>query len=89
MKSGLPPACYAVDGVIDLIVDGVNGYLVEPGDHCALAERVTALLKDEPTRQKMGAAAAAAIGPEFDIDGMVRSQEALYGRLLARHERTV
>jgi glycosyltransferase involved in cell wall biosynthesis len=89
MKSGLPPACYAVDGALDLIVDGVNGHLVVPGDHRALAERVTALLKNEPARHKLGAAAAAAIGPEFDIDGMVRSQEALYARLLLRHERAV
>lgn len=83
MKSGLPPVCYATDGVTDLIEDGVNGFLVEPGDHAAVAARVTELLKDEPLRRRLGAAAAAAIGPEFDIDGMVRSQEALYARLLA------
>jgi glycosyltransferase involved in cell wall biosynthesis len=83
MKSGLPAACYATDGVTDLIKDGENGCMVEPGDHGALAERVTALLKDEALRRRLGAAAAAAIGPEFDIDGMVREQEGLYARLLA------
>jgi glycosyltransferase involved in cell wall biosynthesis len=82
MKSGTPPVCYATDGVTDLIQDGVNGFLVEPGDHAALAARVSALLKDEPRREALGAAAAAAIGPEFDIGGMVRSQEALYEGLL-------
>jgi len=82
MKSGKPPVCYATDGVTDLIEDGVNGCLVEPGDHGALASRVSSLLKDEPRRKALGAAAAAAIGPEFDIDGMVRSQEILYERLL-------
>lgn len=82
MRSGLPAVCYATDGVTDLIKDGVNGFLVEPGDHAALAERVTALLRDEPLRERLGAAAAASIGPEFDIDGMVRAQEALYDRLL-------
>lgn len=82
MRSGLPPVCYATDGVTDLIKDGENGFLVEPGDHAALAERVTALLQDEPLRKRLGAAAAASIGPEFDIDGMVRAQEALYARLL-------
>lgn len=83
MKSGLPPVCYATDGVTDLIQDGVNGYLIEPGDHRALAERVSALLKDKPGRKAIGAAAAA-LGPEFDIDGMVRAQETLYERLLAQ-----
>jgi glycosyltransferase involved in cell wall biosynthesis len=87
MKSGTPPVCYATDGVTDLIQDGVNGYLIEPGDHAALASRVSALLKNEPCRVAFGAAAAAAIGPEFDIDGMVRAQETLYERLLAGEER--
>jgi len=82
MKSGLPCVCYATDGVTDLIKDGVNGLCVEPGDAAGLAARLTALLKDEPRRKELGAAAAAAIGPEFDIDGMVRAQEALYERLL-------
>lgn len=83
MKSGRPAACYATDGVVDLIRDGENGFLVAPGDHAALAERVVELLTDEPRRKALGAAAAASIGPEFDIDGMVRAQEALYASLTA------
>ncbi|MBI2789514.1 MAG: glycosyltransferase family 4 protein [Elusimicrobia bacterium] len=82
MRSGLPAVCYATDGVTDLVKDGENGFQVEPGDHAALAGRVAALLRDEPLRRRLGAAAAASIGPEFDIDGMVRAQEALYDRLL-------
>ncbi len=87
MKSGLPSVCYATDGVTDVIRDGVNGFLIEPGDHQALAARVTSLLKDDLRRKKFGAAAAASIGTEFDIDGMVRAQEALYERLLATRTR--
>lgn len=82
MKSGKPAVCYAADGVVDLIESGKNGFLIEPGDHAALAERVTELLQDEPLRMRLGTAASAAVGPEFDIDGMVRAQEALYDRLL-------
>jgi glycosyltransferase involved in cell wall biosynthesis len=82
MKSGLPSVCYATDGVTDLLIDGVNGFVVEPGDVKDVARRLVQLLSDEPLRERLGAAAAAAIGPEFDIDGMVRSQEALYDRLL-------
>ncbi len=84
MKSGLPAVCYATDGVTDIIQDGVNGFLVEPGDHAALARNVLLLLQDEPRRKAFGGAAAAAIGPEFDIDGMVRAQEALYVRELEK-----
>lgn len=83
MKTGLPSVCYATDGVVDVLRDGENGFLVPAGDVDAFADRLVRLLTDEPLRRKLGAAAAAAIGPEFDIDGMVRAQEALYAELLA------
>jgi glycosyltransferase involved in cell wall biosynthesis len=83
MASGVPPLCYAVDGVSDLIVDGANGVSVAPGDVDALADRLIRVLQDDALRTKLGRAAAASIGPEFDIDGMVRAQERLYGALLA------
>ena len=84
MKSGVVPVCYATDGVKDLIRSGENGILVPQRDAAALAQRVKDLLVDDALRKKMGAAAAAAIGPEFDIDGMVRRQEELYSRLLKK-----
>ena len=83
MKTGLPSVCYATDGVVDLLRDGQNGRLIAPGDVDAFAARLVELLTDEGMRRRMGEAAAASIGPEFDIDGMVRTQEALYERLLA------
>lgn len=87
MKTGLPCACYAADGVTDLLRDGETGLLVPAGDRAALAAALTRLLTDAPLRERLGKAAAAAVGPEFDIDGMVRAQEDLYARLLARTRR--
>ena len=84
LKSGVPPVAYATDGVTDVLKNDENGYAVPPGDVAALSERVLSLLKDDALRARMAAAAAASIGREFDIDGMVRSQEELYSRLLAR-----
>lgn len=83
MRTGLPCACYAVDGVNDLLRDGVNGFAAPPGDTARLAEAVTRLVTDAGLRARLGGAAAASIGPEFDIDGMVRAQESLIERLVA------
>ncbi|MDX6767990.1 MAG: glycosyltransferase family 4 protein [Elusimicrobiota bacterium] len=83
MKTGLPCLCYATDGVTDLLRDGVNGMMVPAGDADALAARLTRVLQDPELAARLGRAAAASIGPEFDIDGMVRAQEELYARLLA------
>ena len=83
LKSGVPAVCYAADGVVDVLQDGANGFVVPPGDVDGLADRVARLLEDEPLRRKLGAAAAASIGPEFDIDRMVLQQAELYESLLA------
>ncbi len=84
MKSGVVPVCYATDGVKDLVRDGENGFLVPQWDSTALARRVVDLLNDESLRKRLGAAAAASIDSEFDIDGMVRRQEKLYLQLSGR-----
>lgn len=84
MRSGVPSVCYAADGVRDVLEDGVNGYCVPLGDVAQAASRVVALLKDPALREKIGRNAAASIGPEFEIAGMVKAQEALYDELVER-----
>lgn len=82
LRTGLPAVCYATDGVTDVLRDGENGFVVPPGDVDAFADRLGRVLGDKELRRKLGAAAGASIGPEFDLDGMVRAQEALYESLL-------
>jgi glycosyltransferase involved in cell wall biosynthesis len=83
MKTGLPCACYRADGVADILRDGENGFLSEPGDWAGLAAKVAGALQDPVLRRRLGAAASSSIGVEFDIDHMVRRQEQLYSELLA------
>ena len=81
LRTGLPAVCYATDGVVDVLRDGENGFLVPAGDVDAFAARLVSLLEGADLRRRLGAAAAASIGPEFDIDAMVRAQEKLYDSL--------
>ena len=57
MASGVPVVGVRAGGVQDLIQDGVNGYLVEPGDTKACAERVLRLQQDWELRNRLAAAA--------------------------------
>lgn len=82
LRTGLPAVCYATDGVVDVLRDGENGFLVPPGDVDAFADRLARVLADAELRRRLGAAAAASIGPEFGLDEMVRAQETLYESLL-------
>lgn len=85
MRTGLPSVCYATDGVVDVLQDGANGLLAAPGDVDAFSKKLTDLLLNEELRARLGAAARAAIGPEYDIDEMVRAQERLYSELLEKN----
>jgi phosphatidylinositol alpha 1,6-mannosyltransferase len=59
--SGLPVVAPAVGGPLDLVQDGVTGYLVTPGDAAALATAVARLAADPVLRAAQGRAARNAV----------------------------
>jgi glycosyltransferase involved in cell wall biosynthesis len=81
IAAGVPVVATAVDGTTDIIEDGVNGFLAPPFDVPRLASRVEQLLGDPALRRGFADRARLSL-PEFDIDAMVRAQEALYSWLL-------
>jgi glycosyltransferase involved in cell wall biosynthesis len=50
---GLPVVCTRVGGNEELISDGVNGFLVSPGDDEGLSRGIASLLTDPPLRERM------------------------------------
>ncbi|MFM8552508.1 MAG: glycosyltransferase family 4 protein [Nitrospiraceae bacterium] len=82
LASGVPVVGTRVDGAAEVVQDGVNGYLVEPGDVQGLAERVLSLLNHPQEAVRMGQAGRS-LPDEFDIHEMVRLQEREYERRLA------
>lgn len=78
---GLPVCAYAVDGLNDIVHEGVNGYLAAPGDLRKLTENCVEVLSDAAKRERMSKEAATTIGQEFDINHMVLQQEILYKNL--------
>ncbi len=66
MAAGLPCVTTPVGGIPELIRDGVEGFLVEPGDINALAARLAQLLRDAELRQAMGARALQSAG-RYDL----------------------
>jgi glycosyltransferase involved in cell wall biosynthesis len=72
----------AVDGVVEVVRDGINGFLIAEGDTAALAARVVDLLEDPVARAALAVQAPEGLD-EFDRDVMVRRQEAMYVELAA------
>jgi len=82
MAAGLPIVATAVDGNAEAVTDGVNGWLVPPGDPALLAQAVIEMLRDPEMMAQMGAAGRERAG-EFGAQKMVNDIAELYTRLVA------
>jgi glycosyltransferase involved in cell wall biosynthesis len=56
MSAGLPVIATAAGGPLEIITDGVDGLLVQPGDPTALAVAMATLAADPAARRRLGAA---------------------------------
>lgn len=81
MCLGLPIVATRVDGATDVIIDGENGFLLNPHDLQGMAEKTVYLLKNPAIAKNMGATGKERIR-EFDCWIMLRQQEELYNSLL-------
>ena len=82
LASGVPVVGTRVDGAAEVVREGCTGFLTEPGDVRALAERVLHVLAHPEEAKRMGRNGQA-LPLEFDIHEMVRQQEREYDKLLA------
>jgi glycosyltransferase involved in cell wall biosynthesis len=78
MAAGLPVVASDVGGLPELVTPGVTGELFPPGDHEALADHLTRLLRSPALRERMGRAAretAQAHSMERSVDRYVALYE--------------
>jgi glycosyltransferase involved in cell wall biosynthesis len=78
MAAGLPIVSTAVGGVPELLQDGKEGFIVEPGRGEQLSEAMMVLLNNAGLRRAMGTAASTRAKENFDVSAMVRAYEELY-----------
>lgn len=77
MALGVPPVVTGVGGIPEVVTDGVDGILREPGDVAGIADAIQALARDGEGRAAL-AARAAQRATHFDIRSAQRTLEALY-----------
>jgi len=83
LAAGRPVVATRVGGVPDVIREGEDGFLVEPGDVDALAERLARLAADPELRERLGAAGRARVIPRYSVERLVDDIDLLYRSLLA------
>lgn len=83
MEAGRPVVCTNVGGNPELVVEGVSGYLVEVGDHAALANRIMLLLSNEVVARAMGERGREVIMNICATPRMLQTQMACYDEVLS------
>ena len=84
MAAGRPVVATDVGSCRELVVDGVTGFLVPPGDAEAVFRRMVDTLSLADRGRSLGAAGSEKIRREFTVPAMVRRFESLYLRAAAR-----
>jgi len=82
MGHGLPIIATRVGAIGEAVSDGQEGFLIDPGDVAALADRICRLGGDPGLRQRMGEAARRRAEGDFSLDAMVDRIVALYDEVL-------
>lgn len=80
---GLPIVAGRAGGIPEIVVPGVTGALIEPGDAATLATHLDHLLGDPAERSRLGTAARARVQANFSLEAMVGGNLAVYRGLLA------
>ena len=73
-----------VGGLREIMVDGENGFLVDPGDVQGLAQKISRLLRNKPLREAFGRAAREKVFAEYLMADKVARLEAIWREMVPR-----
>jgi glycogen synthase len=83
MQYGKPVVGCRTGGVPELVRDGVDGVLTEPGSVASLADALDRLMSDAALRRRMGAAGLARLREDLDHRAMAARLVEVYERVAA------
>ena len=84
--AGLPIVSFSCKcGPLDVVEEGVSGYLIEEGDVCAMADRLLHLIEHDDVRKRMGASAYLA-SERYAEDAVMAQWMQLFWELTGKRE---
>lgn len=87
MGRGLAVVTTRVGGIPEAVEDGVNGFLINPGDTDEMKRKIVRLLKDKELRDRMGNKGAEKINSTFRLDRVMEKFYREYEALLIQRRR--
>jgi glycosyltransferase involved in cell wall biosynthesis len=80
MAMRVPVIATNIGGPLEVVQDGITGFLVPPSDPEALADKIELLMNDPKLGERLGQAGPKRVMQRFSIGEMIRKIEALYGK---------
>jgi glycosyltransferase involved in cell wall biosynthesis len=78
MAAGCVPVASEIGSVREVVREGVNGFLVEPGNTARIVEKLRSLLSDKADWENLRKNARATIEEKFDFKNYIEKLEAIY-----------
>ena len=82
LACGIPCVASRAGGITDIVQDGKNGFLVEPKDPGALADKITRLIQDKDLQRKMAEYGRSYVVDNFSWKSKARELHATYQKLI-------
>lgn len=81
MAAGLPVVTTPIGGIPEAVTDGVEGYLIPPGDVTTLRDRLMRLCDDAALAERMGHAARQRAQAHYSIEAIAPQLQAVYAAM--------
>ena len=82
MACGKPVIASKIGGPAEIVEDAETGFLVNPRDTEAVAERIIRLIKDEKLRKRMGRKARKIVVEKYSLEKISEEYYRLYRSLI-------
>jgi len=83
MAYGIPNVSTRIAAIPEIITDGVDGFLIAPGDIDALSEKLYSLIVNPDLRKRFSAASYESITSRFALDNNMKELKRLYADRLS------
>ena len=84
MAASKPVIATRIDGCLEVVTDGVDGLLVEPGQPDALATALIQLLQSPERAKQLSLAARQTVRQRFTVERVIQETQMVYQQLLDR-----
>lgn len=84
MFHGLPIICSRIGGLPEIVEEGINGLLYEPGNEAELTANIQTLLQNPELCKKLGEAGRQKVREKYDADRLLDQLLEIYRKVIAK-----